>query len=239
MSPELGLTLPSPSVEAAHSERELPSHVYQGPTVESLREILNPSRNLAIWTRLPDKGVRTQLQNVVWPESFFSSARINSQEMPNSSVLSNFISGIPGPNQDSDGVSDSEEALQRLSKDIRFLAHFFSRLAENRTFQISLMTIESTMCPAFHADSYEMRLITTYFGPTTLWTPDDNVNPDRMSSGYIEDRLHNPKNIHSMPDYSVAIMKGNGFDGNTEGGLVHRSPDLAPGDTRLVLRMEF
>lgn len=241
-----------PLTESNTHRQNLPEHVATGDTIDTFKSILRERTNLAIWKRRVRPSLTQGLIAAPWPESFLHTARMNlharkvvsGSESPLSSQFADLplsfsqqIERMVNPKGAS--IDRTKAALDWLRQDIDFLCSVFSELIGHRPFHLSLMTIQETMCPAFHADSYELRMITTYFGPTTLWTPDENVNHEGMASLDSRERLYDPELYYSMPEQSVAIMKGDGFHNRGHGGIVHRSPEVEKGERRLVLRMEL
>ena len=49
----------------------------------------------------------------------------------------------------------------------------------------------------------------------------------------------NESDIRQMAAADVALLKGEGWQGNQNAGLVHRSPTIPPGESRLLLTLDF
>ena len=47
------------------------------------------------------------------------------------------------------------------------------------------------------------------------------------------------EDIKQLSSGDVALLKGEGWEGNEGAGLVHRSPSLASGGKRLLLTLDF
>lgn len=103
------------------------------------------------------------------------------------------------------------------------VATFRSFLKQYRLNEANLL-IECTdrrNCPMFHCDNLHVRMIKTYFGPTTE---------------YIQ--LTAPGEIHAAPVGAMVFLKGRRHSTHHE-SVHHRSPDIAAGTTRLCLIVDF
>ncbi|MEM8764383.1 MAG: DUF1826 domain-containing protein [Bacteroidota bacterium] len=65
---------------------------------------------------------------------------------------------------------------EALMQDVLRLLGLFGQLTQVSTFRLSLVKLSSTMCPRFHADNNQLRMLCTYYGPGTLWLPDQAAN---------------------------------------------------------------
>lgn len=134
--------------------------------------------------------------------------------------------------------------VDELQQDITQLIELVSLLFECESIGVRLAPLISTMCPRFHIDNIPCRLVVTYGGPGTEWLTEDNVNRDVFTkepalrgdeTGYYID-VHR---IQRMASQQVALLKGSGWEGNENFGLVHRSPQLLPSEHRLLLTLDF
>ena len=129
-----------------------------------------------------------------------------------------------------------------LAADVAELTENFARVAgQARTptaLRLRIDRVEDNMCSAFHTDGYRMRLICTYCGPGTEWTPNDNINRREFYSLPAADRLLDPERVFRLRAGWVAILKGEKYPGAEGRAIVHRSPPATPGTWRLVLRID-
>ncbi len=110
-------------------------------------------------------------------------------------------------------------------------------------FRLSVLT--SAMCPRFHVDQIPCRLLSTYGDTGTEWLTEQNIDrnklgrgnnglPDNESGIYFDE-----EQICSLNPYDVALFKGESWPGNTDKGIVHRSPAITESNPRLLLSLDF
>ena len=109
-----------------------------------------------------------------------------------------------------------------------------------------LSVLDRAMCPRFHVDMVPCRLITTYQGIATEWIEHCQVNRSKLgaaSHGKTDDEsgvYSKNSDIQKLKVGHVALLKGEGWNNNSGGGLVHRSPDVKNDkDKRLLLTLDF
>ena len=87
--------------------------------------------------------------------------------------------------------------------------------------------------------------MTTYTGIATEWLPHHLVNRhklgiNRQGKADHESGLYqHGTDIQRMASGEVALLKGEGWLGNQNAGLVHHSPAIATGNSRLLLTLVF
>jgi hypothetical protein len=110
---------------------------------------------------------------------------------------------------------------------------------------LRLTVLSHAMCPRFHVDKIPCRLITTYQGIATEWLPHHLVNrtqlgtPTNRDSNNIATLYQDQKDIQQLARGDIALLKGEGWEGNENAGLVHRSPALIPNEKRVLLTLDF
>lgn len=120
------------------------------------------------------------------------------------------------------------------------LVDMFATLFEVERVGLRLLPLEGQMCPRFHVDRVPCRMVTTYAGAGTQWLPQHRVDRSKLGpgSGGLKDSesglFADTSHIESMAEGDVALLKGEMWEGNEGGGLVHRSP-LVPGPARRLL----
>lgn len=127
-----------------------------------------------------------------------------------------------------------------LVDDIATIAEAIAFLFDTDTVGIRLRLLTAAMCPRFHCDNLPVRLVTTYVGPGSEWLPENAINraglgaptPDRPEI------INNPNAIQRLQAGDIALLKGSGWVGCEEHGLVHRSPSLEAGQKRLLLTID-
>lgn len=132
-----------------------------------------------------------------------------------------------------------------LASDVAELVDMFCYLFDLKSVGLRLTALGHAMCPRFHVDRVPCRLATTYFGGATEWLPHDRVNRSKLGPGSkgIPDAqsglFSKSDDIQQLEKGDVALLKGESWIGNEEAGLVHRSPSLERGKSRLLLTLDF
>lgn len=191
------------------------------PDVSTLTRIYDDDVNLVVWQRTLNKAVErytqwlmTQPQGFGWQEVIRGrdSAELTTRKLPHHPDRQDFI-------------DDFTEILD-----------MFCCLFELEAVGMRLRVITRAMCPRFHTDHVPCRLITTYGGTGTEWLPgrgDGQTDVDVSSSdsaSVLTQRVRSG---------DVALLKGDAWHGNEHFGLVHRSPQLAAHQKRLLLTLDF
>ncbi|QTP57491.1 DUF1826 domain-containing protein [Billgrantia antri] len=150
--------------------------------------------------------------------------------------------GAPGPAMQEDLARrlPAPEAGEALVEDIGTIAEAMAYLFSTETIGIRLRTLEGAMCPRFHVDNLPVRLVSTYAGPASEWLPEHAVNRDGLGAPHPHkpDIVADPGAIQQLGVGDLALLKGGGWVGNETRGLVHRSPQPAPGERRLLLALD-
>ena len=194
-----------------------------------LADICEPRYNIAIWQRsLPES-----LQCLV--DEFIASR------------LQPYTSVICTPS-DTRTVFDKElgsSSFGALVDDVSELIDMFCCLFDLNQVGLRMTVLRDAMCPKFHVDHVPCRLVTTYGGIGTQWLPNHAVNREKLGIGSAglsdqESGLYgNESDICQMAVADVALLKGEGWPGNQNAGLVHRSPTIPSGESRLLLTLDF
>lgn len=101
------------------------------------------------------------------------------------------------------------------------------------------------MCPRFHVDRLGCRLITTHSSFATEWLPHpcvDRARPGVVGAGLADQEsgvYASEHDIRRRETGDVALLKGEGWDGNEGRGNVHRSPAVPDGEKRLMLTLDI
>jgi hypothetical protein len=137
------------------------------------------------------------------------------------------------------------ELTAPLSQDITELVDMFCCLFDLGQVGLRLTILDKAMCPRFHVDKVPCRLVTTYQGSGTEWLPHNVVDRSKLGHGSEgkpdEQSGLFPKlgDIQQLTVGDVALLKGEGWEGNEGAGLVHRSPSLSAGERRLLLTLDI
>lgn len=121
--------------------------------------------------------------------------------------------------------------------DISWLVGAFACLLEARVVGLRLRILDKAMCPRFHVDHAPLRLITTYAGAASQWLREDVI--PRHHLGKTAAEPIDVSDIEQLHTGEVALFKGERWQGNEGAGIVHRSPQVEPGERRLILTLDW
>ena len=131
-----------------------------------------------------------------------------------------------------------------LSEDIAQLVDMFCCLLNLKSAGLRLTALDRAMCPRFHVDRVECRLVTTYQGVATEWLPHHLVDRSKLGTGNqdkpdeVSGLFESATEIKQLSQGDVALLKGEHWQGNEGAGLVHRSPKPANNTQRLLLTLD-
>ncbi|MBA2781135.1 DUF1826 domain-containing protein [Billgrantia kenyensis] len=202
------------------------SHWAFGQDIEVLPRIFEDGITLAVMQRRLDPtltlAVRAQLSGTRPLDWHWRGA-------PGQAMQQDLLRRLPAP-----------EAGAALAEDVGHIAEAMAYLFSTDTIGIRLRTLEGAMCPRFHVDNLAVRLVTTYAGPASEWLPEHAVNRAGLGAPHPDkpDIVADPAAIQRLGVGDLALLKGCGWIGNEEHGLVHRSPQPAEGERRLLLALD-
>ncbi len=134
--------------------------------------------------------------------------------------------------------TENLNSSHRVFEDIVHLLHKYEQLTEATSFRLSFATVNTNMCRRFHTDINTLRMLCTYYGPGTLWLPNEAINMKAYHSGdnnseIVSDQLM----IQQAHTGDIVILKGALYpDANP---ILHRSPTIEEnGENRLLLRID-
>lgn len=198
------------------------------PTI--LAEIYQTSINLCIWQRQLSKSVTDYVDWLL--------KHIGNRELrivaESHDVIAVIVKALP-----------AHDGLIALAADVSVLATMFTDLFDLKSVGIRLSILDRNMCPRFHTDNVPCRLITTYAGSGTQWLPEYTVDRRKLGqgSGGLPDAASgiytHSNNIKQFSAGDVGLLKGSGWAGNEAQAIVHRSPEIATGEKRLLLTLDF
>ncbi|MFO1032469.1 MAG: DUF1826 domain-containing protein [Planctomycetota bacterium] len=217
---------PTPSAAAASG-----TCARQSDQVTELAGIHDADVQMAIWHRPVDSVLRRFAANVLAARPVQQVLEVEVAELDR-------FDPLPASLHAAEPV-----AAELFAADVRWLAGMFAELVGASRLGVRLMRLEQAMCPRFHTDFVGVRLLTTYCGTGTEWLEDRDV--DRRFLGHRsmdvpDDRsglLRPGAAVQVVPEFAVALLKGEAWPGNLERGLVHRSPALA-GTRRVLLSID-
>lgn len=192
----------------------------QSDQVTELAGIHDPDVQMAIWHRPADPVLHRFAANVL-------ATRPLQQVLEVEVATLDSFDPLPASPHAIDPV-----AAELFAADVRWLAGMFAELVGASRLGVRLLRLEQAMCPRFHTDFVGVRLLTTYCGTGTEWLEHHDV--DRRFLGHRsmdvpDDRsglLRQGAAVQVVPEFAVALLKGEAWPGNHERGLVHRSPAL-------------
>ena len=121
--------------------------------------------------------------------------------------------------------------------DVTWLVSAFACLIEARRVGLRLRVLDKAMCPRFHVDHVPLRLITTYAGAGSEWLSEDAMPRHRLGEPAAEPT--DMRDIGHLHAGEVALFKGEKWQGNEGAGIIHRSPQVEPGERRLILTLDW
>ncbi len=228
----------SPFADSQAPCRQLPttidsvsvSHARFAATPAVLADIYQPQVNFAVWRAGLSPAIEQEAQQLI------QCAR----------PLSLTLSGAPDAlraelQQRLRATMNAPACVERID----FCLKLYADLFEPPAVGLRLEMLDRAMCPRFHVDRLSARLVTTLFGPATQWLPNHaadrallgpaGMNQQDEKSGLVRD----VDQIQALEAGDVALMKGEGWDGNDGHGLIHRSPAVSPMERRLVLTLDW
>lgn len=198
-----------------------------GSTPAVLAEVLQDEVNLGLWQRrlpahIADFGELLLSLNQPLAESL-------SLDLPDEEALPN-LQGLAS------GFSDLH-GYDGFIADVSWLVSAFACLLGAKRVGLRLRVLDKAMCPRFHVDHVPVRLITTYAGIGSQWLREGAM--DRRQLGQASAEPRDPALIQQIGSGEVALFKGEKWHGNQGFGLIHRSPQPAPGERRLILTLDW
>ncbi len=127
-------------------------------------------------------------------------------------------------------------ASEALAADIALLAQIMRKAGSDARLHADIGCVRNDACRYYHTDHVHLRLLCSYAGPGTEWIPDDAANRDMLGKGRNAAVLRDPARLQHLRTGWAAILKGE--KPQARRGIVHRSPPLQPGQSRLVLTID-
>ena len=193
-----------------------------GSDPQVLAEVLMDDVNLAVW------------QRTLYPEISAFADRLASRPLDLKQSLDvqeeRVVLGELREHAPFDGC-----ALFRA--DLEWLLEAFACLTGARRIGLRLRSLDRAMCPRFHVDHVPLRLVTTYAGPASQWLEEGAMARTRLGEPTAEPADSAP--IRQMAAGDVGLFKGERWAGNPGRGIVHRSPQPASGERRLLLTLDW
>ena len=199
-----------------------------GDNPSVLADIYRDDVNIAIWQRKLSGVLREAVGDFVSSNTSFKSS----------------MSVSPDNALDSVAEVLRQRPSSTLCRSIAELVEMFCCLLGLQRAGLRMSVLGGAMCPRFHVDKVPCRLVTTYRGSGTEWLRHDSIDRSKLGTGSRglpdhESGLYGwPDQIQQLVDGDVALLKGELWKGNENAGLVHRSPSVKAGDTRLLVTVD-
>lgn len=186
--------------------------------ISGFAALYKPQVNLVVWPRPALPELRRFARKILSASELESLAEID---------VAHLAAFNPLPTEACD--ADPATAAAFLA-DLRHLAMVFADLTAATRLGVRLVRLSGPMCPRFHTDFVGVRLLTTYCGTGTEWL--EHAQVDRRFLGHRADGkpdetsglLRPGTSIQRLPEFAVALLKGDAWPGNEGRGVVHRSP---------------
>ncbi|MFJ2429148.1 DUF1826 domain-containing protein [Pseudomonas sp. NPDC087804] len=198
---------------------------HQGSTPETLTKILQDDTNLAVWQRQLPLHISDFAQLLLsLNEPLAESLCL---ELPKEDAEPD-LTGLASGFRDLEGY-------EGFIADLKWLVSAFACLLGAKRIGLRLRVLDKAMCPRFHVDHVPVRLITTYAGVGSQWLKEGTMDRQQLGQANAEPQAQ----IQQLNSGDVALLKGEKWHGNEGFGLIHRSPQPAAGERRLILTLDW
>jgi len=212
----------------SHATRPGLKTTVQGESPVILTGIYQPDINLAILARTLPTAVKAYASLLcARPEKLSFQRRLPLQDLQEQ--LRAFL--------------PEHDFREQFIADVDYAASMIGCLFDTEEAGVRLQVIDGAPCPRFHTDKLACRLLLTYHGAGTQWLDESNLDRSFLGpSGPGDDGnttiCVDTSRINSVACGHIALCKGEGWDGNTGRGLVHRSPPAEGNSPRLLLTLD-
>ncbi|WP_335944975.1 DUF1826 domain-containing protein [Pseudomonas sp. G166] len=208
-------------------KRAAPVRQVRDETPRVLTQILEDGTNLAVWQRqLPAHISDFAAMVLSMEQPLAESLVLDLPEEDTQPVLHGLAAGF----------SDLQ-GYEGFVADVSWLVSAFTCLLGAKRVGLRLRALDKAMCPRFHVDHVPVRLITTYIGAGSQWLKEGAM--DRQGLSQPQAKPGDSRVIQQLCSGDVALLKGEKWHGNEGFGLIHRSPELGPGERRLILTLDW
>lgn len=194
-----------------------------GNDPQVLAEVLQDDVNLAVW------------QRTLYPEVAAFAESLQAQSVDLKQVLE--VRGERVSLGELLGGHSTVTGYALFGADLEWLAEAFACLTGARRIGLRLRSLDRAMCPRFHVDHVPLRLVTTYAGPASQWLEEWAMARARLGDPQAEPQAR--AQVRQMTAGDVGLFKGEKWQGNLGGGIVHRSPQPKDGERRLLLTLDW
>ncbi|MFC3150410.1 DUF1826 domain-containing protein [Litoribrevibacter euphylliae] len=127
---------------------------------------------------------------------------------------------------------------QAFIEDLTEVIEMFAYLFDLTSVGLRLTPLTKSMCPRLHVDKVQCRLVTTYAGVGTEWLDDNIGYRSQLKLGSTPTEPPSEL-IHSLDEQEVGLLKGTRWDESDTTGVIHRSPQAAQENPRLLLTLDI
>lgn len=198
-----------------------------GSDLAMLSQIFEPAVQLACWQRPLPQAIADYLQTLAASNNLPLGQRglLKDSEQP---ALDYWPAG-PG--------------REAMVAEIAWLASLLTTLLDCDGVSWRIEVLNKAMCPRFHIDRTGIRLVSTWLGPGTEWLAGEQLSRHKLGqgSGGLPDEasgLMDGQQVGQSQPGEVLLLKGSLWQGNAGKGAVHRSPQVAAGQPRVLLAMD-
>lgn len=208
----------SAGMDGLASERLAPSDCRRVAELVDLVALYEPDVRMVVWDRPVDAGLRAFAAGPLAHEPLQWEAEVDVAALDT-------VTPVPPA-----AVARDAAAAAAFTSDVRFLARLFADLVGASRLGVRLARLEAPMCPRFHTDHVGVRLVSTYVGPGSEWLADEHVDRRRLghrangAPDATSGLLRPGAVVRQLPEFAVALMKGERWPGGAGRGVVHRSP---------------
>jgi hypothetical protein len=207
--------------------KNITRHQVLGPTPQALASILEDEINLTVWQRqLPLHVADFAKLLLSLNEPYAEALSLELHDEDSEPDLTGLASGFR-----------DLEGYEGFIADLKWLVGAFACLLGARRIGLRLRVLDNAMCPRFHVDHVPVRLITTYAGIGSEWLKEGEMDRQQLGKALAEPQ--EKSRIQQLVSGEVALLKGEKWHGNEGFGLIHRSPQPAPGERRLMLTLDW
>lgn len=202
------------------------SHLLQVKDIQELNKITHSRYNIALYTREIDKDITLFIESII--------LKLKEKEIKRV-IEATFIEELL--KEELKEFDDNSIGYQKFINDIKNLTLEFSKISGSNKVDFLFSIMDKTKCPLFHIDKNYLRLLCTYYGESTLWVSNDNVNYDKLGCGDNSLIIKNLDEIKKTNINDVIILKGSKYPNNMGNAIVHKSPDIT-NINRILLRID-
>nr|WP_241664469.1 DUF1826 domain-containing protein [Ningiella ruwaisensis] len=201
-----------------------------GNDLNVLTEIYKDNCNMTVWQRKLCKSLVQSIKKDIIEHNFLDSV---------------LLVGANNIENDISHIARNKNYGEALRQHIHEVIDMFCVLFDLKKAGLRLGVQKKAMCPRFHIDRVPCRLITTFCGKGTQWLAHDKVNRVKLGAGSaglpdeISGLYNKQSDIQQLSTGDVALLKGELWEGNEGGALVHRSPPLEAEERRLVMTLDI